>query len=53
MATFHHWPDLRMTEDARNIVLRHLTSAISGGAQSARRLLIETYTRRARSLQAA
>jgi hypothetical protein len=30
-----------------------LTSAISGGAQSARRLLTETYTRRNLSMQAA
>jgi len=33
--------------------VRQLTSAISGGAQSARRLLVETYTPHGLSLQAA
>jgi len=42
-----------MTEDAKSIVVRHLTSAISGGARSARRLLIATLPRRLLSLQAA
>ena len=54
-------PILAVTKDGRTQCLslrdrglsRHLTSAISGGAQSARRLLIEAFGCHLQSLQAA